>query len=70
MEDTTETVAIIIFIGAGMFSILAGMLNWNFFFESKQTLFFQKFLGRNGTRVFYVLLGLFLCYNGYSLILI
>ena len=56
--------AILIF-AAGLFSILASLKNWNFFFESARAYLFVKLFGRQGARVFYVLLGLLLIFLSY-----
>ncbi len=56
---------LIFFSAAGAFCILASILNWNFFFNNSRARPFVKFLGRNGARVFYALLGLFLMFAGY-----
>lgn len=67
MEDNTEWVAIIISIGAGAFAIMASIFNWDFFFENRKAQLFLKLFGRNGARIFYSGLGLFLFYIGYNL---
>lgn len=60
--------AIIVSIGGGFFTILASILNWNFFFESRKAQFFMNILGRTGSRIFYSLLGLFLFFLAYKMI--
>ena len=44
----------------GLFSILGGILNWNWFMNSWRARFFVNVFGRNGARIFYVGLGVFL----------
>jgi len=36
---------------------VASIANWDFFFESRKAQFIVKFMGRNGARIFYGLLG-------------
>lgn len=60
-----DTFYLILFFGAGMFCILASVLNWNFFFTNSRARPFVKFLGRGGARIFYTLLGVFLIVAGF-----
>lgn len=46
-------------IGAGTFSILGAALEWSFFMNHKKAQLIAKVFGRQGTRIFYVVLGLF-----------
>ncbi len=48
----------------GLFSILGGILNWNWFMNSWRARFFVNVFGRNGARIFYVGLGVFLVIVG------
>ncbi len=41
----------------GLFASVASIANWDFFFESRKAQFIVKFMGRNGARIFYGLLG-------------
>lgn len=68
MEENKELIAIIISIGAGAFAILASIFNWNFFFENKKAKLFMKIFGRNGSRIFYSILGLLLFFLAYKMI--
>ncbi|WP_033961439.1 immunity 17 family protein [Psychroserpens jangbogonensis] len=67
MEDNKELIALIISIGAGAFSIIASILNWDFFFENRKAEFLVNILGRNGSRIFYAILGLFLFFIAYKI---
>lgn len=67
MEDNKELIALIISIGAGAFSIIASIFNWDFFFENRKAEFLVNILGRNGSRIFYALLGLFLFFIAYKM---
>ncbi len=47
-----------IFLGVmGCFSIAGAVFNWNWFMNSRRAAFLVKIMGRNGARVFYILLG-------------
>ena len=48
----------------GIFSICGAIFNWDFFFENYKARHVVKLIGRNGARVFYVLLGLFVIFCG------
>lgn len=48
----------------GMFSILGAILDWNWFFESRKSAIFVRLFGRNGARIFYIVLGLFIIIAG------
>ncbi len=41
----------------GVFSIIASIINWDAFFNSSKAGIFLKLFGRNGSRIFYFLLG-------------
>tara|TARA_R110002050_G_scaffold204327_2_gene339711 strand:- start:17608 stop:17820 length:213 start_codon:yes stop_codon:yes gene_type:complete len=68
MEENTEWITVIITISGGAFAIIASIFNWDFFFENRKAQLFLKLFGRNGARIFYSALGLFLLYIGYTLI--
>lgn len=48
----------LVFILIGLFSILGGVLNWNWFMNNSRARFFVNILGRNGARIFYIGLGI------------
>ncbi|MEP6986192.1 MAG: immunity 17 family protein [Chloroflexota bacterium] len=54
----------IVIILIGLFSILGGLLNWDWFMNNWRARFFVNILGRNGARLFYVGLGMFLIVVG------
>lgn len=60
MEQSNELFAGIICILAGTFALVASIFNWNFFFESRKAKLFLTLFGRNGARIFYSALGVFL----------
>lgn len=47
----------LLLIVAGIFSICGAAFDWDFFINSRKARFFVAILGRNGTRIFYALLG-------------
>ena len=61
-------IGVIIAFGVGLFSLIASILDWNFFFESKKAEFLLKIFGRKGARLFYGLLGCFLIFMGYKIL--
>lgn len=67
MDENRELIGIIVSIIAGIFTLLASILNWNFFFESRKARFFVKIFGRNGSRIFYGILGLFFFFLAYKM---
>ncbi len=48
----------IVLILAGLFSIVAAILNWEWYMTARKARFIVRIFGRTGARVFYVLLGL------------
>jgi hypothetical protein len=44
----------------GVFTIAGAVCDWDWFMNSRRAQFFVGIFGRNGARVLYVLLGLFL----------
>lgn len=53
--------------GAGLFALLGSLLDWSVLLESRRAYLFVRVLGRNGARVFYGLLGLFILFIGWNL---
>ena len=54
----------IVMVLGGLFSIAGAVFNWNFFFEHRRARRLVKFIGRNGARIFYILLGIFVIFCG------
>ncbi|OVE76049.1 hypothetical protein BVX97_02410 [bacterium E08(2017)] len=48
----------LIFVAIGIFSMLGGICNWDWFMESRKARFIVKIMTRNGARIFYGILGL------------
>ena len=47
-----------LFIGLGIFSMVAAVLNLEWYFQTSAAQTFVRWLGRTGARLFYVLLGM------------
>lgn len=70
MDFNKQLIIIVLASLSGLFIILASLLDWDFFFESKRAQFFVKKIGRSGARIMYSLLGFFLIYQAYKLVAI
>ncbi len=46
--------------GMGLFSIVASIFNWDWYFENRKARMFVSLFGRTGARVFYIILGVFI----------
>ena len=47
-----------LFIGLGVFSVVAAVLDMEWYFQTSAAQTFVRWLGRTGARLFYVLLGI------------
>ena len=56
--EPTEYFILILFIALGIFSIIAAILNLDWYFQTSGAMTFVRWLGRKGARIFYALLGL------------
>ena len=56
--EPTEYFILTLFIALGIFSIVAAILNLDWYFQTSGAMTFVKWLGRKGARIFYALLGL------------
>ncbi len=54
----SEYFILVLFIVLGVFSITASVLNLDWYFQTDGVRIFVKRFGRNGARIFYVLLGI------------
>lgn len=50
----------LLLFGAGVFTIVGAVMDWNWFMNSRRARFFVAIFGRMGARIFYILLGLFI----------
>ena len=48
----------ILLAAVGLFSIAGALFDWDFFMTSRRATLFVRLLGRQGARVFYLLLGM------------
>ncbi len=53
-----------IFLLTGLFSLIASILNWDFFFNARRSKWLVNIIGRNGARIFYGILGIVLIIVG------
>ncbi|PCH75691.1 MAG: hypothetical protein COB98_08505 [Flavobacteriaceae bacterium] len=61
----SETTINILFMLIGVFAIVASVLEWNFFFNSKKAQGLIAILGRKGTKIFYIVIGVGLLLVGF-----
>ncbi|MCP1182741.1 immunity 17 family protein [Paenibacillus sp. 1781tsa1] len=69
MQDQPVLIALFA-IAAGIFSLLGGINNWDWFMKSFRAGIFVKTIGRQGARVVYGILGVVLIVIGVLLLLI
>ena len=62
--EPTEYFILILFIALGIFSVIAAILNLDWYFQTSGAMTFVRWLGRKGARIFYALLGLGLISSG------
>ena len=67
VRSSGTTVAILA-LTAGIFSIVAALRNWDWFFENWRATLFVRLFGRDGARVLYVILGIGLIILSISLL--
>jgi hypothetical protein len=51
-------------VGAGLFTIIGAAMDWDWFMNNSRAKLFVWLFGRNGARVFYIGLGLFIIIMG------
>jgi len=56
--EPTEYFILTLFIALGIFSIVAAILNLDWYFQTSGAMTFVKWLGGKGARIFFALLGL------------
>lgn len=56
--DPSEYFILFLFIGLGIFSIVASLFDFDWYFKTSGAMTFVNWLGRGGARLFYILLGL------------
>jgi hypothetical protein len=60
-----STLMLIFAIGAGLFSIAGAVFNWDWFMNNSRARLFVNIFGRDGARVFYVILGIIIIALGF-----
>ena len=65
MENNALTGVLI--IAAGLFTITGAGMDWNWFMMNSRARLFVWLFGRNGARIFYILLGLFIAFGGLAM---
>ena len=56
--EPSEYFILVLFILLGVFSIIASIFNFDWYFETDGAKTFVRWLGRNGARIFYLILGI------------
>lgn len=54
----------LLFAAAGIFSICGAVFDWDWFMNNRRARFFVSIFGRNGARLFYIVLGMLLIVFG------
>ncbi len=62
--ETLDLIVSLLFLFTGLFSLIASVLNLNWFFQTRQTQTFVGWFGRTGARFFYGILGIALTLCG------
>jgi len=62
--EPMHPIGVFMCVAGGAFSVLGGVLNWNWFFAMSPATTVVRLIGRTGARIFYVLLGLFVIAGG------
>ncbi|MDR1880600.1 MAG: immunity 17 family protein [Tannerellaceae bacterium] len=66
---TSEYMVLIVFVVAGLFSLVASIGNFDWYFSSRKASGIVQWFGRTGARIFYGLLGLLLIVCGVAFFL-
>lgn len=62
--EPSEYFILALFIGLGVFSIVAAAFNFDWYFQTSGAMTFVRRFGRGGARIFYALLGVALIVCG------
>jgi small neutral amino acid transporter SnatA (MarC family) len=68
MTENKDLIVAIFSILGGTFCIVSSIFNWDFFFDNRKATFFVSVFGRNGARIFYGILGLFLYFLSFKML--
>ena len=63
-ENANNSFLFVILILSGLFVIVAAVLNWDWYFNDRKTLFWVNLIGRPATRVLHIILGIVLIVCG------
>lgn len=66
---TEESIYGLLFIIIGFFPIVCSVLNFNWYFNNRKAQGVVRLLGRNGARVFYIILGVIIVILGGAVML-
>ncbi|MDR1981601.1 MAG: immunity 17 family protein [Tannerellaceae bacterium] len=66
---TSEYMVLVVFVVAGLFSLVSSIGNFDWFFSSRKAAVLVQWLGRTGARFFYGMLGLLLIVSGMAFFL-
>jgi hypothetical protein len=61
-----DSVRILFFLFAGLFSIVSAAADWDWFMDSGKARIFVSLFGRGGARIFYILLGIVIIFLGFA----
>ena len=56
--DPSEYLILVLFIALGLFSIVAAIFNFDWYFKTSGSMTFVNWFGRGGARIFYASLGI------------
>ena len=60
----------IIMVLSGIFAVCGAVFNWDFFFQHRRARRIVAVFGRNGARIFYVLLGVLVIFCGIMFVIL
>ena len=63
--EANQLPVILIGLVAGLFTIICAAKDYDWFIENRKTWLLIKLIGRDGTRIFYVLLGILIIVLGF-----
>ncbi|MDR1403886.1 MAG: immunity 17 family protein [Tannerellaceae bacterium] len=62
--ELSQLFLVAVFVLAGLFAIIASVLNVDWFFNNRKIAVYVRLLGQTGARIFYVLVGIGLTVAG------
>ena len=70
MDPTQYWLIVVFTLGGGVFSVVGALQDWDWFMESRKARLLVNLLGRQGTRIFYGVIGTALAAGGAVMLLI